>query len=139
MSDPDSMDFVTGKLIVRTINGATGDLLGIRPQTLSNGDIISVSGSIVSYNGVPVFDSFTGGTENAPFVIRFTNPTSRSAIEALLQSVEFSAPAGSVIGVRFVAFELTDNAGGTSSRVAQQVTVDDLNNPATNPLIHPLL
>lgn len=137
VSDPDSPNFATGKLIVRTINGTATDVLGIRSQTLADGDVIAAAAGIVSFNSTP-FGTFTGGTGSTPLVISFTGATTQEALEALLQSVEFSAPVASAIGVRFVDFELTDNAGATSNRAAQQVTVDDAN-PLTNPLIHPLL
>ena len=124
-------------MIVRTINGTATDVLGIRSQTLADGDVIAAVAGIVSFNST-AFGTFTGGTGSTPLVISFTGATTQDVLGALLQSVEFSAPIASAIGVRFVDFELTDDAGATSNRVAQQVTVDDTD-AATNPLIHPLL
>ena len=137
VSDPDSTNFATGQLIVRTINGTAIDVLGIRSQTLADGGVIAAAAGIVSFNNTD-FGTFTGGTGSTPLVISFTGATTQEVLEALLQSVEFSAPIASAIGVRFVDFELTDNVGATSNRVVQQVTVDDTD-PLTNPLIHPLL
>ncbi|MBC7820328.1 MAG: hypothetical protein IAG10_25880, partial [Planctomycetaceae bacterium] len=137
VSDPDSPSFATGQLIVRTINGAAGDVLGIRSQTFADGDVIASAAGAVSFNSV-AFGSFTGGTGSTPLVISFDSATSLDALEALLQSVQFSTPIASSIGVRLVDFELTDDTGLPSNRVAQQVTVDDTN-PATSPLINPLL
>lgn len=136
-------NFATGQLIVRTINGTASDVVRIRPQVFADADSITVAPGVVSVNGAPLGTfSALGGIGSAPLVISFTSAPSKNSLEALLQSLEFSTPGGSTIGVRFVDFELdyqfTVGSEARSNRIAQQVTVDDAD-PATNPLIHPLL
>ncbi|MFM9962986.1 MAG: hypothetical protein ACKV2Q_17395 [Planctomycetaceae bacterium] len=140
---PATPNFTGGQLVVRTINGAAADVVRVRPQTLADGDVIAVAGTAVSFNGAALgMFTATGGIGSAPLVISFASPPSKDALEALLQSVEFSTPAGSTVGVRFVNFEFfyqfTGNLEARSNRISQQVTVDDAT-PLTNPLINPLL
>ena len=115
----DGADFGGGTLTVSYTSGATGnDLLAVR----DNGGLVTVSGANVSYNGT-IVGTTAGGVAGSTLTITFNTFADRTAVEAVLQNVVFSTPAGTID--RVLSISLTDGDGGVSTPVAVTVVVSD--------------
>jgi len=114
----DSVNFATGVLSVSYTAGATaGDTLSVR-----NNGLVTLNGANVEYSGTPV-GTLAGGTAGAGLTITFNAAATRVAVEAVLQNVVFSTPAGTTD--RVLAITLTDGGGGISAAAAVTVQVVD--------------
>lgn len=104
--------------------GASGDRLTIRGIGTAAGQI-GISGSIVTYGGIPI-GTFTGGTDGStPLVISFTSTTATTAAVGTLLGALFFETTGEdpLDGVRRLAFTLVGSDGVSSTPVERLLTV----------------
>ncbi len=124
LTDIDTPSYPTGLLVVEFTAGATADdQLSVLSQGNGTGQI-SVSGSDVLYEGVPIGILTAPGTIAGPLLVRLNASASLAATQALLRQVAFADVAvPPVSGPRTVQVVLTDGDGGTSLPVTSTVTV----------------
>lgn len=132
VTDPDSSDFQGGKLtVVTTARGSIYDIVSIADQGTGSGQM-SLSGSTVLYEGVEI-GVFSGGTNGAPLVVSFSSSWATSAAaEALLRAITFHNISNNPYTLtRTIKFTLTDDDGGTSNLVFQNISVVAVNDAPT--------
>jgi hypothetical protein len=118
--DVDSANFAGGRLTVAvSANSQTTDRIGIKHVGNLAGQI-GVSGSTVSYAGVPI-GTFVGTTS---LVVTLNDKATPLAVQALLRSITFSSLSEnpSVLD-RTIKVTLTDGDGGTSNLPTKTVKV----------------
>ncbi|MBW4648780.1 MAG: DUF4347 domain-containing protein [Kastovskya adunca ATA6-11-RM4] len=127
VTDTDSLNFDTGKLIVDfTAGGTASDRLAIRNQGNDVGQI-GLDGAIVKYGGVQI-GTFTGGTGTTPLVVTFNTNATPTAATALLQNITYqNASDNPSTTPRTVRFVVTDGDGGTSTAVTETINVTAIN------------
>nr|MBA3938523.1 Ig-like domain-containing protein [Planctomycetota bacterium] len=124
LTDIDTPAYPTGLLVVDFTAGATADdQLTVLSQGTGTGQI-SVSGSDVLYEGVPIGILTAPGTIAGPLLVRLNASATLAATQALLRQLAFADVAVPPVGgPRTVQVVLTDGAGGTSLPVTSIVTV----------------
>ena len=115
VTDPDSADFNAGKLTVALgLNRSSLDRVEV-----SQGNGITVSGNVVSYNG-NAFGTFTGTTT---LIVTFNSAEATpDAVQALLRQLTFRTTALTTRVVTVTA-TVTDGDGGTSPLVSKAINV----------------
>ena len=124
IGDVDSINFDTGKLIVRVlVNAHASDRIGIRHQGTNPGQI-GISGSDVTYGGV-VIGTFAGTTV---LTVTLNGNADSASVQALLRNITFQniSQAPSTL-TRTLSATLSDGDGGTSLAVTKTVAVTALN------------
>lgn len=116
VSDVDSANFKTGKLIVKLSAGSNSDdRLGIRNQGKDSGKI-GVSGSDVTYGGASI-GRFEGGKGTEPLIIDFNSNASLEAVQALMRNITYqNLGASPNLGSRTVEFQVTDDGNASSPK-----------------------
>jgi len=130
VSDADSANFHGGVLGVEiTPDLPAGapplpfDEISINSQGTAAGQI-SVSGSTISFGGMPIA-TFGGGINTLPLFINLNTGADAGAVKALLQNITYRyvpmPPALPKPTYRLLRFTLTDGDGGTSEAKTQRV------------------
>lgn len=116
VSDVDSINFKTGKLIVKFTAGSTNDdRLGIRNQGKDSGKI-GISGSNVTYGSTSI-GRFEGGKGTEPLIIDFNSNASLEAVQALMRNITYqNLGANPNLGSRTVEFQVTDDGNASSPK-----------------------
>ncbi len=117
VTDSDNVEFNGGQLTVAiTENGTVNDSLTILSEGTGSKQI-SVSGSTVSYSGVP-FATYTGGSGTTPLVFTFNSSAATpGAAQALIRRIQYSnSSRNPSLASRSVQFTVTDGDGGTSNQ-----------------------
>jgi Bacterial SH3 domain len=116
VSDVDSANFKTGKLIVKLSPGSNSDdRLGIRNQGKDSGKI-GVSVSDVTYGGTSI-GRFEGGKGTEPLIIDFNANASLEAVQALMRNITYQNIAVSPnLGSRTVEFQVSDDGNASSPK-----------------------
>ncbi|MCH9664028.1 MAG: hypothetical protein K0U66_10310, partial [Gammaproteobacteria bacterium] len=124
VTDVDSADFDTGTLTVSFTAGSDSaeDVLAIQNQGTGAGQI-GVSGSNVTYQGVPI-GTFTGGTSGTDLVITLNASADATAVSALTQNITYenTDTDNPTTGSHTVRYVITDGDGGTSANYDTTVT-----------------
>ena len=121
VTDPDSADFLGGKLTVAlTTNKQTLDRIEIQQDSDPNPNVgIKVSGNTVSYNG-NVIGTFAGTTT---LTVTFTTVDANAeAVQALLRRISFKSTSSSPLA-RTVSVTVRDGDLGTSVAVTKQINM----------------
>ena len=121
--DVDSANFDTGQLIVQiAANGQAADIISIKPRGIGAG-AVAINANQVSVGGT-VVGSFSGGTNNAPFVVLLNVSATPGLVQTLLRAIAFSSSSENPsILPRTVQVTLNDGDGGTSAPVTKTVNV----------------
>jgi len=116
VSDVDSANFKTGKLIVKLSAGSNSDdRLGIRNQGKDSGQI-GVSVSDVTYGGTSI-GRFEGGKGTEPLIIDFNSNASLDAVQALMRNITYqNLGASPNLGSRTVEFQVIDDGNASSPK-----------------------
>jgi Ca2+-binding RTX toxin-like protein len=128
VTDSDSVNFDGGTLEVSfTNNGGSGDRLTILNQGTGAGQI-SVSGNVVSYQGVQI-GTFGGGTNGAtPLGVTFDPDATPAAVQALIRAIAYSSVSDALSTYAIIVkFVVTDGDGGTSSEVFAEIDITGVN------------
>ena len=120
VSDPDSLDFNGGSLMVTLGAGGTAnDRLSIQSQ----GGVL-VNGQNVYFGGVLVGTLTAGaGIGLTPLVVNFKSQSSAVSAQAILGAVQFSTFGPLSAGVRSMQVTVTDNHQLTSTPATEQIDV----------------
>lgn len=115
ISDPDTANYNNGSLTVTiTTNATSNDRLVVR-HTGDDVGQIGVSGSTVTYGGMPI-GTFTGGTGAVALVITFNASATPEAAQAAARNVSFyNLLATPSLSTRSVLYALNDGTGGIST------------------------
>ena len=127
VADPDSLDFASGKLMVKYASGGQStDRLTILNQGNLAGQI-GVSGNELRYGNV-LIGTFTGGVGTTPLAVTFNSNASRLAVQSLLRRIAYSSTSDDPNSTsRVLSFTLTDGDGGTTLPVEKTVNVVAVN------------
>jgi hypothetical protein len=122
--DGDSTDFDTGKLTVQiTANAQSTDRLAIRNEGTGPGQV-GVSGSSVTFGGVPI-GTFTGGIGSTALVVTFNASSTPTSVQQLLRNVTFAnISENPATAARNVRVTLTDGDGGTINPIPSNKTIN---------------
>lgn len=114
VSDVDSANFNTGKLVVKFSAGSdSDDRLGIYNQGKDSGKI-GISGSDVTYGGTSI-GRFEGGKESKPLVIDLNSNANLEAVQTLMRNITYlNLGTTANLGSRKVEFQVTDDGGASS-------------------------
>jgi hypothetical protein len=123
ITDDDSANFNSGRLIVEFASGASpDDQLSIRSQGTDAGQI-SVDGNSVSFGGVAIASISRGGSSN--LIHEFNSNASPPAVEALVRNLTFSNLARRpATNIRFVRLTLIDDTGKPSNMSLASIVID---------------
>lgn len=122
MTDTDSGDFNTGRLLVKF------DSLADAANRLEVGGAFSFSGTVVNYfNGttnVAIGSRNTnGGVGTANLSITFNASATNSLVLQLLRNITFRTQGTTSTTQRIISFNLTDGDGGTSNTITRTVNI----------------
>ncbi len=128
VASPGPTSFTGGSLRISPLSGAVPtDELGIQNQGTGSGQI-SVSNSVVSYEGQPIGTISGGTTWYLPLIVTFdslTAPADLPAITALLRAVTYRCTTTDTDRLRrSISLTLTDEAGNVSNEVIRTVVLD---------------
>lgn len=129
VADLDSPHFATGFCTVDILSGGhAGDLLAINHVGNGPGQI-GVSGSTVSWGGVPM-GTWTGGTWPTPLTITFNATTTPAVAQALLRQIVFSNttrdPGATTRNLSVVISDEAGHACPAQSRTLEVTVVNDV-------------
>lgn len=130
VSDIDSADFSGGSLRVAQTFSAGTDRLTIG-NIGAGADQISVSGGVVSYQGVEI-GTVSGGTGGNDLVVNFTSSSATpAAVQALVRDIQYENGQGdNPSGVpRTFTYTLNDGGGTGSVSAVATVNVARINDP----------
>jgi uncharacterized delta-60 repeat protein len=137
VTDLDSQNFDSGKLIVHFSNGGSADDRLIIQSNITNK--IQVNNTSFLQDGSFV-GTFSGGIGTEDLVINFTSKATPAAVQAVLRSISYFNISDNLLTIpRNVSFVLTDGDGGTSATVFKTINVTAINDspiitlPGTNP------
>ena len=121
--DVDSANFDTGQLTVQlAANGQTTDIISIKPRGIG-ANAVTINANQVSVGGT-VVGSFSGGTNNTPFVVLLNVSATPALVQTFLRAIAFSSSSENPsILPRTVRVTLNDGDGGTSAPVTKTVNV----------------
>lgn len=118
VSDPDSLNFATGKLSVQIISGADAS------NRLLIGGPFTLSGNDVQLNGVTIGTrNAGGGGGTTKLEITFNANATRAIVEQLVRAIRFKTVDGASTEQRIVKFSLLDGDGGASNQPTKGVNV----------------
>ena len=125
--DVDSANFDTGQLTVRlSVNGQASDIISIKPRGVGTA-AVTITANQVAVGGT-IIGTYSGGTNNAPFVLMLNASATPSSVQTLLHAIAFSSSSENPsILPRTVQVTLTDGDGGTSAPVTKTVNVIAVN------------
>lgn len=125
-----------------TLNGAvlqvglSGAVQATDVLAVADRGLVTVSGSVVSYDGTAVANT-AGGSGSTALSVTFNADATVAAVAAVLEAVQFdnqsAAPAGLDHSAtsRSVSVDFTDGAGGTATTVTGSITVTPVNDAPT--------
>ena len=121
--DVDSANFDTGQLTVQlAANGQATDIISIKPRGIG-ANAVTINANQVSVGGT-VVGSFSGGTNNTPFVVLLNVSATPALVQTLLRAIAFSSSSENPsVLPRTVQVTLNDGDGGTSAPVTKTVNV----------------
>ncbi|KQN63471.1 Ig-like domain-containing protein [Erwinia sp. Leaf53] len=129
VTDGDSADFDGGSLTAAvTANGhSSEDVLSIRSGGEA-GNVIGVSGSSVTYNGVEI-GTVSGGSDGNDLVVAFNANATPEAVQALTRALTYqnSNDSDPSTDTRSISITVSDGDGGTSNTATLQVSVTGVN------------
>jgi hypothetical protein len=118
VTDVDSPDFNTGKIVLTLANANAADRIEI-----SEGDGVTISGNVVSYNGMAI-GTFSGTTS---LTILFNSASATpEAAQAVLRRVTFRTTTVGVSPTRTLTTTVYDGDMGVSTAAAKTITVHPL-------------
>jgi hypothetical protein len=131
VTDADSLDFNTGKLILQFTAGAeNADRLEIRNEGTGTGQV-GVSDAEITYEGA-VIGSFTGGAGATALTITFGGNSNALNAQAVLRNITFrSASDTPSTAPKTLRASLTDGDGGISNLPTKTITVTPINDAPT--------
>jgi len=119
VTDPDSLNFAGGRLLVRIISG------GDDSNRLLIGAAFDVVGNEVQRNGQTIGTlNADGGVGTTRLEITFNANATVPIVELLVQAIRFRTVAGTSTAQRVIEFSVSDgDGGGVSNRVNKTVNV----------------
>jgi VCBS repeat-containing protein len=131
VTNPNPAAYNNGILTVKfTANGATEDVLGIRNQGTTAGQV-GVATSNITFGGT-VIGSFAGGTSGTNLVVTFNNQATVAVVQAVMQNITYANTSDKPSTAnRKVSFSLTDGAGGSTIPTTQTIAITTVNDDAS--------
>jgi len=125
VTDLDSQNFDSGKLIVHFSNGGSADDRLIIQSNITNK--IQVNNTSFLQDGSFV-GTFSGGIGTEDLVINFTSKATPAAVQAVLRSISYFNIWDNPLTIpRNVSFVLTDGDGGTSATISKTINLITVN------------